>query len=162
MPYSLDWEPANRSDGAVRAKTKEFEMIVEGITDLRILAVEDNFEAMNMLRCMLNDLHVNQVYTAKDGKEALDFMGMCDGLIDIVLCDWNMPKLSGIELLKQIRTVDPDMPFIMITGTTDAMSVVEAKVSGVTGYIKKPFSQDELGKKLGIVVRLIQHRESAA
>lgn len=136
--------------------------MAEEVIDLRVLVVEDNFESLNLLRGMLADIGVHQVYTAKDGKEALDFMGMCDGLIDIVLCDWNIPKLTGIGLLKQIRTADPDFPFIMITGSSDVMSMVEAKLSGVTGYIKKPFSQDELGKKLNVIVRMLKHRANAA
>lgn len=132
------------------------------VENLRVLVVEDSYETLNLLKGMLSDLQIHQIYTARDGKEALDFMGMCDGLIDIVLCDWNMPKLTGLELLQQIRTADADMPFIMITGISDVMSVVEAKVSGVTGYIRKPFSQDELGKKLSLVVRMLTSREDAA
>ena len=71
-----------------------------------------------------------------------------------------MPKLSGLDVLRQIRTVDPDMPFIMITGAADSDSVIAAKTSGVTAYIAKPFSQDELKKKLKLILRLIIARAS--
>ena len=60
--------------------------------------------------------------------------------------------------MRQLRTVDPGMPFLMITGRTDMESVVEAKSSGVTGYISKPFSPQQLEAKL----RIILHRMEKA
>lgn len=130
------------------------------IKDLRVFVVEDNFQAMNLVKGMLSDLGISQVYTAKDGGEALTFLGNCDDLLDLVLCDWNMPKLSGLDVLRQVRTVDPDLPFIMITGAADSDSVIAAKTSGVTAYIAKPFSQDELKRKLKLILRLINARAS--
>jgi CheY-like chemotaxis protein len=125
---------------------------------LRVLAVEDSFQAMALLRTMLTDLGVHEVYTAKDGKEALDFLDMCEDMVDVVLCDWRMPRMSGLDLLRQVRTVDPTVPFLMVTGAADKDAVLAAKASGVTGYIKKPFSKDELGKKLKVVARVLSVR----
>lgn len=85
-----------------------------------------------------------------------------EDFVDIILCDWNMPQLTGMELLRQIRTCDPDMPFIMLTGLADFEAVTEAKSCGVTGYIKKPFSADQLRKKLSLVSRIIAHRQRTA
>ncbi len=135
--------------------------MMEEFTDLRVLAVEDSFQALNLLRAMLHDLGVNQVYTAKDGKEALDFMDLCEDMIDVVLCDWRMPRMSGLDLLRQVRTVDPDVPFLMVTGSADMDAVLTAKASGVSGYIRKPYSKDELGKKLKVVTRIIGARRLA-
>ncbi len=129
------------------------------VCELKVLAVEDSTEAMNLLRNMLKEIGINQIYTATDGKQALDFLGECEDLIDVVLADWNMPRMTGIELLKQLRTVDPELPFIMITGAGDFDSVVEAKANGITGFIKKPYSAVELQKKLKVVARINQHRE---
>lgn len=130
------------------------------IKDLKVLVVEDNFQAMNLVKSMLSDLGINQVYTAKDGGDALQFLGNCDDLLDVVLCDWNIPKLTGLDVLRQVRTVDPDLPFVMITGAADADSVIAAKSSGVTAYIAKPFSQDELKRKLKLVLRVVNSRQS--
>ncbi len=69
-----------------------------------------------------------------------------------------MPRMSGLEVLKQIRTCDPDLPFIMVTGNAEQDAVVEAKSLGITGYIKKPFSADQLMKKLALVQRIVEHR----
>ena len=133
------------------------------IADLRILLVEDSFEAMALTRNMLADMGITQVFTAKNGMEAMDVLSVFDDedFLDVVLCDWNMPRLSGMELLRQIRTCDPDLPFLMITGLADIESVTEARSCGVTGYIKKPFSANELQKKLGLVMRLIGHRRKS-
>ncbi len=128
------------------------------IEELRILVVEDSFEAMNLVKGMLTDLGIHEVYTAKDGVEALDFLGSCDDLIDLVLCDWNMPRMTGVEVLRQVRTVDADMPFVMVTGAADQRSVVEAKGSGVTAYLVKPYSANELAKKLSLVARMLRAR----
>lgn len=133
------------------------------IEPLKVLLVEDEFEALNLVKSMLISMGITQIYTAKNGLEAMQFLGEfdCDDLINVILCDWNMPRMSGLELLKQIRTVDPNVPFLMITGTADITSVSEAKAAGVTAYIKKPFSQDELKKKLVILARILAHRQAS-
>ena len=134
------------------------------IEDLNILVVDDNFDALALIRGMLQDMGINQIFTAKDGKEALEFLGAADDsdLVNLVLCDWNMPRMTGIELLRQVRTVDPTMPFVMITGSADSQSVREAKFHGVSGYIKKPFSETQLKRKLSAMTRMIAHRQSGS
>ena len=131
---------------------------VDSLKELRALVVEDNFQATILLKGMLQDLGLDQVYTAKDGKEALDFLGTCDDLVDVVLCDWRMPRMSGLELLQQVRTVDPDIPFVMISGLADHDAILAARTSGVTAYIRKPYSAEELVKKLRVVARIIEFR----
>lgn len=132
--------------------------MANSLSELRVLAVEDNFTALTLLRTMLADIGVNQVFTAKDGKEALDFLGAADDMIDIVLCDWKMPRMTGLDLLQQVRTVDPDIPFIMITGNADRESIMAAKNVGVTSYIAKPYSSKHLEKKLRALSRIVALR----
>ncbi len=129
--------------------------------NLKILLVEDSFEAMNLIKQMLSEFGIDQVYTAKNGMEALNFLGEIDGddMVNLILCDCNMPRFSGLDLLTQLRTVDPDMPFLMITGNADLQSVQEAKSHGVSGYIRKPFSANELQKKLNAMARIMAHRQ---
>ena len=128
-----------------------------------MLLVEDSFDSMNLTKAMLHDLGVTQIYTAKNGADGLDLLGTFDGedFVDVVLCDWNMPVMSGLDLLKQVRTVDPDLLFIMITGRATYSEVAEARAYNVNGYIKKPFSANELAKKLNVVSRIIAHRKLA-
>ena len=129
--------------------------------DLKILVVDDNFEALNLVRRMLEDAGINKIFTAMDGQQALDIIRATDGdgLVNLVLCDWNMPRMTGVQLLREIRTVDPDIPFLMMTGMAELKCVEEAKSFGVSGYIKKPFSANDLQKKLSAMARIIAYRQ---
>lgn len=127
------------------------------MSELKILLVEDQNEARAMLRNMLTELGITQIFESQNGREALGFIDSAFDFVDLIICDWNMPKMNGVELLRQLRTVDASIPFLMVTGRSDLESVVEAKSSGVTGYISKPFSPVQLEAKL----RIILHRMAA-
>lgn len=129
---------------------------VESLGDLTVLAVDDVKEARDLLRLMLKDIGVNQIFTASDGKEALDFLSECETMINVIICDWNMPRVTGLEILRQVRTVDPDIPFLMATGVSDNESVEVAKGDGVTGYLVKPYSAEQLEKKLKFILRILK------
>lgn len=130
--------------------------------EMTVLVVDDNPQVISLTKHMLLEMGCSQVFTAKDGHEALDFISMFgENDIDVVLCDWNMPRVTGFEVLKQVRTVDPDMPFLMVTGVADYDSVMQCKALGITGYIKKPFSKDDLRRKMQTVAHIIAHRKKA-
>jgi two-component system chemotaxis response regulator CheY len=118
----------------------------------KVLIVDDQADMRSMIRHMLAELGINQVFEASDGKQALGFIDDALDMIDVIICDWNMPNMTGVEVLRQLRSVNPDMPFLMVTGRRDIISVTEAKSSGVTAYISKPFSLDQLEAKLRAVV----------
>tara|TARA_B100001013_G_C24399201_1_gene359276 strand:- start:112 stop:507 length:396 start_codon:yes stop_codon:yes gene_type:complete len=120
--------------------------------DLKILVVEDETEARSMLCNMLAELGASQVFEAADGREAVEFIDSRFDFINLIMCDWNMPGMTGVELLRQLRKIDPSLPFLMITGRSDEDSVLEAKSSGVTAYIRKPFSSKQLEAKLRIIL----------
>ena len=115
---------------------------------LRIMLVEDQPDTSKMIKNMLMELGVTQVYTSPDGQKAMAFMDSADDFVDLIMCDWNMPHVTGIELLRQLRTVYPTLPFLMVTARGDIESVIVAKEAGVSGFIRKPFSLDELKQKL--------------
>lgn len=119
--------------------------------DLRLLIVDDQPEMRALIKNMLMECGITQLFEASDGKEAMNFMDNALDFIDIIVCDWNMPRLSGVELLRQLRSFNPEMPFLMITGRSDVASVAEAKSSGVSAYIRKPFSPAQLEAKLRII-----------
>ncbi|MCC6597629.1 MAG: response regulator [Alphaproteobacteria bacterium] len=121
------------------------------LKELKVLLVDDQVESRVMLRNMLWEMEVTQIFESPNGREALKFLDSAFDFVNLVICDWNMPEMSGVELLRQLRTVDSTLPFLMVTGRSDMESVVEAKSSGVTGYIKKPFSIKELETKLRIL-----------
>lgn len=127
----------------------------ETFDDLKVLAVEDDAPARRLLQSMLREIGVHQLFMAKDGKEALEFLGDCDEMVNVIICDWNMPHVSGFEVLRQVRTADPDIPFMMLTGAADPESVSMARDNGVTSYLAKPFSQNDLIKKLRQILRIL-------
>ena len=143
---------------ATSSVTKGFGKIV--LSDLTVLVVDDERSVTRLVRMMLTDMGVTQVFTAKNGKEALDMLGEFQENIDIVICDWNMPNISGIDLLKQIRTVDPDLPFLMLTARADMSSVKDARDFGVTDYLRKPFSAETMQKKLAMHARGLATKRS--
>jgi len=129
---------------------------------LNILLVDDEPQVLNTLREMLRDMGVTQVFTARDGREALTFLGETDDPVHIVIADWNMPRMTGLELLTQVRTVDPDIVFLLLTGRADRASVEAAKEQKVTAYLRKPFSADNLRNKLVILSKHVEHNQKRA
>jgi len=121
------------------------------LSDLKVLVVDDTGEARSMMKNMLMDIGITQIFEAADGREGMKFMDAAFDFVDIVLCDWNMPGMDGISLLRQLRSVDPEFPFLMVTGRGDISSVSNAKAAGVSAYILKPFSMTQLETKLRIV-----------
>ncbi len=130
-------------------------MPVTNLEELKVLIVEDQADTRAMMKEMMTDLGVTQIFEAKDGRQALEFIDTAFDFVDMVVCDWNMPSISGVELLRQIRTVDASIPFLMVTGRDDMDSVIEAKSSGVTAYIRKPFSAAQLEAKMRIASKRI-------
>mgnify|MGYP001412614474 CR=1 FL=1 len=118
------------------------------ITNIKILLVEDDINALNTLKMMLQEIGITNVFETKNGDEASQFIDFDAVKIDLIISDWNMPKKTGIDLLKDIRNQMPDIPFIMTTGRADVNSVLDAADLGVTGYLRKPFSINELEDKI--------------
>lgn len=123
------------------------------LADLKVLIVEDQHEVRAMLRNMLGEIGVTRTFEAGNGAEALRFMDSAFDFINLVICDWNMPNMSGLDLLRQLRSAGQEVPFLMVTGRSDLDSVVEAKANGVSGYIRKPFSPAQLEAKLRILIQ---------
>ena len=131
------------------------------VSDLKILAVEDHPQTLKLLQSMLAEIGIRQVFTAQTGREALDFLGDCEELVDVILCDWNLPEMNGCEVLRQVRSANRDIPFLMVTATSDPKSVLQAKSHGVTGYLVKPFSKADLKKKIRLLQRVLDARAEA-
>lgn len=133
-------------------------MSFEEFNKLKILIVDDQQDARVILRNMLSEFGVNQMFEASNGREADSFIENAKELFNFVICDWNMPELSGIEVLQRLRIQDPGIPFLMVTGRGDAVSVKTAKESGVSAYIRKPYSPAQLEAKM----RILMNKQKAA
>ena len=123
------------------------------LSELKVLIVEDNREAMQLLKMVLRDLGLGQVFSAGDGAEAEAFLAAAHEMVDLIICDWRMPRMTGIELLEQVRMNYPAMPFIMVTANRDIDSVKAARGLGVNAYIVKPYAPEQLESKLTALAR---------
>ncbi len=126
------------------------------LPDLRVLIVEDNAQAAKLLKKVLGGLGIHQAFCSEDGREAQKFLDAADDMIDLIICDWEMPNMTGIELLQQVRMAYPKMPFIMVTGNPDADSVKAAARYRVSGYIKKPYSPQQIAHSRTTLVMTLE------
>lgn len=118
-------------------------------TNLKILVVDDFPTMRKIVRQVLRQLGYNDVQEAEDGESALKILRQKPD-IQFVISDWNMPNVTGIELLKSVRA-DPNLkglPFLMVTAEADKENIVEAVKSGVSSYIVKPFNAATLKEKI--------------
>lgn len=113
---------------------------------MRVLVADDSGIMRKIIIRSLNACGVSEIVEAANGKDGL--AAFKAGPVDIVLTDWNMPEMSGLELLKAIRDSGSDVPVIMITTEGEKSSVIEAIQAGVTDYLCKPFEQEDLRNKL--------------
>ena len=126
---------------------------------LWVLIADDQPGIAGMMAEMLRDLGASRVICVSDGREALEALAESAGRIDVIIGDWNMPHVSGLELLQRVREVDPEIPFLIMTGRDDARSVVQAREAGVSAYLRKPIQVDQVRAKFSQLVR--QARELA-
>lgn len=112
---------------------------------MKVLLADDSGTMRKIqVRC-LNQLGIEDVAEAADGAEAL--ASFESSQFDVVITDWNMPNMDGLELLKEIRTRNADVPVIMVTTEAERSRVLTAIQAGVTDYLVKPFSPDDLREK---------------
>ena len=123
------------------------------LAKLKILVVEDQPDSRTALKDILLDLGVTQIFEADDGRTGFQFVRKSGNPVDVILCDWNMPVMSGMEFFRSMRGQGDNTPFMMITGRGDHNSVMEARSTGVDGYIRKPFSPEQIETRLRILVQ---------
>ena len=115
---------------------------------IKVLVVDDFPTMRRILKNLLKQLGFENIDEAENGEDAL--RKLKGGDYGLVVSDWNMPVMEGIELLKHIRN-DPqlkDIPFLMVTAEAKKEKVIEAIKAGVDNYIVKPFTGEVLKEKL--------------
>jgi len=132
------------------AKHKESMMAVE--MGMNILIVDDYKTMLRIIRNLLNQLGFQNVDDATDGGAALQKLR--ERNFGLVISDWNMEPMTGLQLLKEVRADIKlkSTPFIMITAESKTENVVAAKEAGVNNYIVKPFNAATLKTKLVAVI----------
>lgn len=114
------------------------------LNQIRVLLVEDDYNVRKTLHIMLSEMGIKHIDEAINGMDALPMMEGALCKYHLIICDWNMPKKTGAELLREIRMTHPKVPFLMITARADQQSIMTAKDAGVTSYIRKPINFDHL------------------
>lgn len=116
---------------------------------MKFLVVDDFSTMRRIVRNLLKELGYTNVDEAEDGVVAMQ--KLTAGGIDFVVTDWNMPNMTGIELLRAIRSNAQlsHLPVLMITAEAKKENIVEAAQAGASGYIVKPFTAATLSEKLG-------------
>jgi two-component system chemotaxis response regulator CheY len=119
---------------------------------LKVLVVDDQFSVRQMTRLALEKIGVRLIHEAENGQEALT-KALAQPL-DIIISDFNMPQMDGIELLRAVRGHQAirKTPFILITGRGDRELVVKAAQAGVNNYVVKPFDEATLRQKMEAVL----------
>ncbi len=114
----------------------------------KILIVDDTKSCLEFLKFGLQEQGFTSITTASNGKAALlKIKTLC---FDVIICDWQMPEMTGIELLSEVRSMklEKQTPFIMITGESKSEKVCDAVKAGVSDYIVKPINFGLLMSKL--------------
>jgi len=129
--------------------------------DLKFLVVDDFSTMRRIVRNLLKELGFTNVDEAEDGDAAL--AKLRGGGFDFVISDWNMPNMTGLELLKQVRN-DPalkHLPVLMVTAEAKKENIIEAAQAGASGYVVKPFTAATLDEKLKKIFQSMS-KEAAA
>ncbi len=115
---------------------------------MKVLLVDDSATMRTIQHRCLNKLGIQDIVEAEDGRLALDQFGQ--NTFDIVLTDWNMPNMDGLEFLKAMKA-NPDwksVPVLMVTTEGSQDKVIQALQLGASGYVKKPFTPEQIKEKL--------------
>jgi two-component system chemotaxis response regulator CheY len=122
--------------------------------DLQILIVDDYKTMLRIVRGLLQQLGFRNIDEATDGQAAMQMIAERPYGYGLVISDWNMQPMTGLDLLKGVRAnpQTANLPFIMVTAEARTENIVAAKAAGVNNYIIKPFTAAVLKQKLSAVL----------
>ena len=124
--------------------------------NMKILIVDDFSTMRRIIKNLLRDLGFNNTQEADDGNTALPMLQ--SGTFDFLVTDWNMPGMTGIDLLKAVRSDAKlaGLPVLMVTAEAKKDQIIEAAQAGVNGYIVKPFTAVTLKEKIDKIFERLQ------
>jgi two-component system chemotaxis response regulator CheY len=121
-----------------------------GYETRKVMVVDDSSVMRQIIKNNLKQLgfELTNLLDAEDGEEALSKIGGNE--VDLVISDWNMPRMTGIDFLRAIRSDGAlkELPFLMVTSEADKEKIMEAVQAGVNQYIVKPFNANQLEEKI--------------
>lgn len=115
---------------------------------IKVLIVDDFATMRRIIKNVLKQIGFSNILEADDGTTALGVLK--ETKIDLIISDWNMPKMSGLDLLRKVRSENTtkNVPFVMVTAEAQKENVLQAVQAGVSNYIVKPFTADAVKEKL--------------
>ena len=119
---------------------------------MRVLAVDDSATMRRIIKNQLKQSGIEDVDEAENGREALTLLGK--GQYDLLITDWNMPEMCGLDLVKEVRKTEAitKLPILMITTVSAKEDIVTALKAGVNNYVVKPFDAPTLQAKVTALV----------
>lgn len=116
--------------------------------NIKIMIVDDFATMRRIVKNILMQLGFKNFLEADDGSTAWDILQKEE--VNLIVSDWNMPKMTGIELLKKVRADDrfTNLPFLMVTAEAQKENIIEAIKARVSNYIVKPFTPETLSEKI--------------
>lgn len=115
---------------------------------MKILVVDDFATMRRIMKNILKQIGFTNIIEADDGTTALAELQKTS--VDLIISDWNMPKMTGLDLLKAVRSSDnlKNLPFLMVTAEAQKQNVIDAVQAGVSNYVVKPFTAEAISDKL--------------
>ncbi len=120
--------------------------------EMRFLVVDDSTSMRRIIIRTLKELGCTEILEAASANAALPLLDELE--IDFIVCDWNMPGMKGIDLLRMVRGSEKlkDLPFLMVSAESDTDMMLEAIQCGVSNYLPKPFKPEILRKKIEVII----------
>lgn len=122
--------------------------------DCNIMVIDDDNIILELVQIILEEVTSGDIYVFSDSKQALDYV-QSDSMdnISLVMCDWLMPDVSGLDILAALRKCKPHCPFLMLTANATKELVVDAMRLGVNDFVVKPFHTNDLITKVERLIR---------
>ena len=124
-----------------------------GMENFRVLVADDLRSMRNVIKSILRNIGFSDIYEAEDGQQSLNLLRKES--MQLVVCDWNMPRMTGLDLLEAMRADNDlaDIPFIMVTAENSKERITQAIQAGTDEYVVKPFNEETLRKKIANALR---------
>ena len=120
--------------------------------NIKVLVVDDFATMRRIIKNVLKQIGFTKILEADDGTSALEVLK--ENKIDLIISDWNMPQMTGLDLLKAVRSEKSTktIPFLMVTAEAQKDNVIQAVQAGVSNYLVKPFTADSIKTKLAQIL----------
>ena len=126
--------------------------------DLEVIVADDDKFILKAIRQILKDIGIERITTCENGDSMMATFTDIESAsptpyYDLVICDWMMPGASGLDILRTVRELRPETPFIMLTSKTTSDAIIAARDANVSAYVAKPLTPAELHRKVQVLMQ---------